>query len=133
MEAGRLTLGAEVERLRDVDAAFDELGASLLDVGDDEMQALDTPGCRLADAGADRDRARGLRRRELHDTERVAGAVIDVQPKAGVLIELLGSVHIGDRQHDQLQLHIHDVVSLGRVVVDGRCNDGGPRNSSRVR
>jgi hypothetical protein len=57
-------------------------GAGGVGVGDDELQALHRPGLGLHDPGADRDRARRARRRELHEAHLVADPVVVVGVEA---------------------------------------------------
>ena len=47
-------------------------------------------------------------RRELHDAELVAGAVVDVDPEAGLLVERLAAVHVRDGKDHDLEPHVHD-------------------------
>ena len=58
-----------VEHLADVDAAADELVASRLDVGGDQLQALGGAGRGRSDPVAEADRAAGAGRRELDYAE----------------------------------------------------------------
>lgn len=75
----------DVEDLAGAGPAFEELGAGLVDVGGDEVQALDGAGGR--GVRHDGDRACGARGRELHDTERLTGSVVDVQSGAAFPME----------------------------------------------
>jgi hypothetical protein len=118
-----------VEQLAHVDAAVDQGGPGGLDVGDDQVQALAAAGGDRGDALADDDRAGRPRWGELHDPELVAGLVVDVEGEADLVgIEVPGPVHIGDRDHHDLEFHVHDAVSLvpGVSTVLGTCNAGRP-------
>src|SRR5262245_10559021 len=68
----------EVEDLADVRPAFDELGTRRLDVGDDQVQALDRARRCFGDSLPDADRAPRAPRRQLDDAELIAGTVVDV-------------------------------------------------------
>jgi hypothetical protein len=90
-----------------------QLGAGGLDVGDDQVQAPDRTGHRRV--AHERDRAGRSGRGQLHDPEVLTGAVVDVQLKAGFLdVEVLGAVHVRDRNHHQLKLPVHGLPSLVR-------------------
>jgi hypothetical protein len=49
--------GGVAERSVDLDATSGQLGDGFLDVGDDQVQAVQCPGCGGGDAGAEDDRA----------------------------------------------------------------------------
>src|SRR5882672_3410120 len=69
-----------MEHVADLDAATEQLRASGLDVGDDQVQALCGAGYRRSDVLAKDDRAPGARRRELENAEVFAAVVVGVEP-----------------------------------------------------
>src|SRR4029450_2952804 len=94
--------------LADLDARLGQLGTGGLDVGDDQLQALDRAGGHLDDPLADDDRAGRPGRGQLHDVHVVAdpGVVVDGEP--GLLaVEALGPFHVGDRDDHHLELPVH--------------------------
>jgi hypothetical protein len=101
-----------VEHLTDLHAVPGDLIAGRLDVVDDQQELLHRSWCRGRDPGAEDHRARRARRRQLHDPEVRAGGEVGVQPPPELLVEVPGPVHVGDRQHDDLELHVHFRGSL---------------------
>src|SRR5262249_9402040 len=104
VEPGLLSLRPEVEEVADVDPALVQLGTGRLDVVDDEGRRLRRPGCGGGQTLADDDRARRPRRSQLHDAEVLVGLCVDVGAEAGLLVEGLGTVDVGDRQHHDFEL-----------------------------
>src|SRR3954469_15898816 len=81
----------ELLDLAGLHAALEEVRAGGVGVGDDELQALDRARLGLHDPGADRDRARRARGRELHEAHLVADAVVVVGVEADLIdVEGLG-------------------------------------------
>jgi hypothetical protein len=108
--ARQLTARLEVEDLADVCPTLDQLGARGVDVGDDQVQALDGAR-RHVRAPHDGDRARRAGRCQLHHAE-VAGAVVDVEVEARLLeVESLGAVHVRDGEDHQFECPVHDRAS----------------------
>src|SRR6266404_182944 len=105
-----------MEYLTDLDATTEQLFAGGLDVGDDQVQALDRAGCRRGDVLAEDDRASGPRRRELDDAPIVTMCEVSVEPPPETSVELLCAVDIRDGDDDNLELHI-DSRGVGRVVI----------------
>jgi hypothetical protein len=96
-----------VEHLADGDAVAGELRAGRLDVVDDEVGAADRAGGGVGDAGAEVDRRRRPRRRQLHDPGGAEHDVGVLAPAEG-LVEVLGPVDVGDGQDHDFELHVHD-------------------------
>src|SRR5829696_4765193 len=92
--------------LADVHPAPGELGAGLVDVGDDQVQALDAAGRHLGDLrqpGPDDDRTGRRGRGQLDDPDAVRRADVDVRHEAELAgVEGLGSVDVRDRDRDEL-------------------------------
>src|SRR5215470_10443552 len=108
-----------VEHLTDLDASTKQLGASGLDVGDYEIEALSGAGCRRGYILAEDDRAPRARRRELDHSEVVIVGVVCIEPPSEPGVELLGTINIRDRKDDDLELHIdYRCFSLAARVFD---------------
>jgi len=91
-----------------------------VDVGDDQVEALDRAGRGLDDPDPDADRAGGAGRGQLDDPERLAEALVEVGVEADLVdIEGLGPVDVGHRDRDQLELHLHGGVSFVGAGGDG--------------
>lgn len=84
----------------------------------------------------DRDGAGRARRRQLHDTKVVAGAVVDVHMKAELLgIESLGAIHVRDGNHHEFERPVHDFASSVRWVSSwcpARRHAAGARTFERL-
>ncbi len=79
------------------------------------------------DPGAEDDRAGRPRRGQLHDPEILAGGEVGILPPTQRLVEVLGPVHVSDRHHHNLELHVHDVGSAPFDVSGLRqCHQAGP-------
>ncbi len=91
-----------------IDPAALELGARRFDVGDDELEAGDRPRLRAAHSLAERDRTRRTGRRHLDEADLVADDMVVVGVEAGLLVERLGPVDVGNRDGDEFELEIHD-------------------------
>src|SRR5919112_5345522 len=83
-----------VERLADLHAATEQLLASSLDVGNDEVQSLGGARCRRGHVLAEDDRVLGARRRELDHAPVVTGGEVGVEPPAQTSVELLCAIYI---------------------------------------
>jgi hypothetical protein len=80
----------------------------LLDVGHHQLQALH--GARLAvdHALADRDRARGPRRCQLHEADLLGDGVVVVGVEPGLIdVERLRAIDVGDGYGHQLEFEVH--------------------------
>jgi hypothetical protein len=120
-----------VEHIAHIDAARDEFGARRHDVGDDEIESLRRAGCGGRDSLAKVDRARRARRRELHGPKRVTDDEVGVEPPAQAAVEALGSIDVGHRDDDGLELQVHRVVAAHRFLLglwrhQGRASDSAP-------
>jgi len=104
-----------VERLADLDAATEQLGAGGLDVGDDQVQPLGGAGCRRGDVPAEDDRAPGARGRELDHAVVVAAGEVGIEPPPEVRVEILRAIGVRNRDDDDLELHV-DFRDAARVV-----------------
>src|SRR5271165_5399167 len=103
--------GSVVEHFADRDAATEQLFASGLDVGDDQVQALGGARCRGGDVLAENDRASGARRRELDHPEVFTAVIIGVQTPAQRLVEAFGAVYVGDWQYNNFEFHVHEFTA----------------------
>src|SRR5437660_11781414 len=100
-----------------LDSAAGKLLAKCLDVTDHNLQPFLRARCHLGDAGSDHDRARGSRRSELHETQLLRDLMIVVEVEADLVdIESLGSVDAGNRNRDELELHVHTPSSKSRPL-----------------
>src|SRR5215469_5086758 len=109
---------AKLGHLAHLHAVLEQLGTGLVDVVDDELQALQRAGGHfVAEALGEDDGAARAGWRQLHNPDRIAdsGVVVDVEAKL-VGVESLGAVHIGNRDHYDLQGPVHDGSSLLLVV-----------------
>ena len=84
-----------------------ELGPDGVDVGHDEVQPLSGARRGRCDPGAEDDRACRAWRCQLNHPEVRAGGVVSIFPPPERPLEVLGPVHVGDRHHDNLELHVH--------------------------
>ena len=100
-----------MEHLAHLGAAAGQLGAGRLDVSHGELQALGRARRGGGDPGAEDDRALRARRCQLHHPEVRTGGEVGILPPPQRLIEVLGPVHVGDRHHHNLELHVHDLGS----------------------
>ena len=97
-----------------------------LDVGHDELQAIERAGRILVSHESDRACRTG--RGQLHDPEVLACAVIDVQVKTGLIhVEGLGAVHVRHGNHDELKLPVH---GISPSLVRGKTGGGLPTSIS---
>ena len=103
-----------VPDLAGVDAAAGEFVMGRFDVGDDQP-GLGRAGGGRGESGAESDRGRGARRRELDYAEAVQRGGVAVEPPAQALVELLGSVDVGDG--DDLDLQVKIGLPDGRVAA----------------
>src|SRR5690606_36659851 len=101
---------AVVEDLADGYAALQEFGAGRLDVGDDQVEALEGSGLGGGQSLAEHDRRLGARGREVHGAPSLDGGLVHVEAEARPLVEGLGTVDVGDGQDDEFQLQVHGVV-----------------------
>jgi hypothetical protein len=110
-----------------------EVGVRRLDVGDDQLVALDRAGLHVAaHALAEDDRAGRPRGRDLHDPEVVAGPVIDVDREPQLVgVELLGAVDVGHRHDDHFELPVHDVLLHSRASAAHCSSVNGGTGSRR--
>jgi hypothetical protein len=102
-----------MEEVADLDAAAGEELTRRLDVGDNHLQALDGARLRLDDALAKRDRAPGVGRRELDRPDALTELEIGVQPPSEALVEALRTIDVGNRDRDDLELHVDRPGLLG--------------------
>jgi len=107
VKAGRLALGAEVERLADVDVSGDKIGSRNLDVRHDKVQALDGP--RPLGVSHQGDGAGRARWSELDHAEVRAATMINVDMESDPLaVERLRAIHVRNRHDDEFQLVVQD-------------------------
>src|ERR1700733_2431223 len=106
-----------MEHLTDVGAGVEELGPCPADVVYHQLQALGGAGRGRSDPAPEDDRARRAGGRHLdHAEPRVAGEVGILAPPEP-LVEALCPVHVGHRDHDDLEPHVHDFRSLCLIFV----------------
>src|SRR3712207_9336868 len=84
-------MGGAVERPADLHAATEQILASGLDVGDDEVQSLGGAGRGLGEVLTEDDRGAGAGRRELDRAPVAAGGEVRVEPPAQAPVEPLRS------------------------------------------
>ncbi len=110
-EAGIADAAADVLDVADLDPASSQLGARRLDVGDDEVQALDRTRRHRVQGGhsrADDNGAGRAGRGQLYDPQAGKRPDVDVECETELLgVERLGPVHVADRHRDELELHVH--------------------------
>jgi transposase len=100
VKAGRLAMGAEVERLADLDVSGCKLGSRSFDVLHDKVQPLD--GSRPLGVSHQRDRAGRPRCSELDDAEVPVATMINVDMESGPFaVERLRAIHVGNRHDDE--------------------------------
>ena len=109
----RLAGTGAVEHFAHFDAVADEFGARRLDVRHDKIKPACRAGRGRRDAGAEMDRGRRARRRELHRPERVADDEIAVEPPAQAFVKLLGACGVRNGDDDGLELHVERLRSWG--------------------
>src|SRR4051794_22713055 len=102
----------------DRDPSGRQLSPRGIGVGDHRQQALLRSRSHLRDALADHDRARRARRRELHEAQFVADAlvVVGVEPDL-VDVEGLGAVDVGDGNRHELEFHLHEPTLASTAVI----------------
>lgn len=110
-----------VEHLTDLHAAAGELGPGRLNVGDDEVKSLGGARCGGGEPRTEDNRARRAGRGHLDDPEVLTTRDVGVEPPPQALIETLGPVDIGDRHHNDLELHVHvrRLLLFGVLAVSG--------------
>src|SRR5581483_6571149 len=101
-----------VEDLAYLGAVAGQLGPGRLDVVGDQLHALGRTGRGGRDIGAEDDRAGRAGRGYLYQPEVRPGREVGVQAPAQPGVEGLGPVHVGDRQHHDLEPQVHDRVPL---------------------
>src|SRR5438876_270036 len=93
-----------------LEAALDHVGASCLDVRDDQLQSWLHPA-------PDRDRARRAWRGQLDDPHLLPETLVDVDVETQLLrVELLRPVDVRNRDDHDLELEIHASSSSGWAV-----------------
>src|SRR4051812_40438592 len=98
----------EVLHLADRDAARLQLVAGRVGVFDHQLQPLQRARLGRGDARADRNRARGTGRRQLHEPQVLADDVVVVGVEADLVdVEGFGAIDVRDRDGDQLELVVH--------------------------
>jgi hypothetical protein len=103
-----------VEHRARVDAGCREVRARGVDVGHDQVQALDRAGRDRDQALPELDRASGARGRELDP----AGAEVGVEPPPQSDVEPLRPVDVRHGDRDDLELHVRLVDDGGPTRVD---------------
>src|SRR5215469_6925268 len=109
---------AKLGHLAHLYAVLEQLSTGLVDVVDDELQALQRAGGHfVAEALGEDDGAARAGWRQLHDPDRIADhrVVVDVEAEL-ISVEGLGTVHIGHRDHYDFQGPVHDASSLILVI-----------------
>src|ERR671913_299236 len=97
---------------------LDQLRAGGLDVGDDELQALQLPWRHVQDPAAQVDRAARPWRCELHEAHLVADLGVEVDDEADLLaVEVLRPVHVLDGDRHNFELPVHGAPSISVVTV----------------
>jgi hypothetical protein len=98
-------------------APLDQTSPGALDVGDDELQALQHPQRHVQDPGAQVDRAARSGRSQLDEAHPVAELGIEVDAEADLLaVEGLRAIHVGDGNRDYFELLIYGALSFGAVA-----------------
>src|SRR5260370_1283904 len=95
-----------MEELADLDAALDHVGASDLDVGDDELEPLRRTRLGGGQTLTEGDRAARAERGELHRPDLLAQPEVGVEAPAEAFVEALRPVDVGDRDGDDLDPHV---------------------------
>ena len=103
-----------VEHVADRDATPDQLEPGGVDIRDHELQSADRTGNGGGDAGPENDGRCRTGRRELDHPEVRARGVVEVLPEPRLQVERLRTVDIGDRDHDDLEPHVHPRISCRR-------------------
>ena len=93
------------------------LSHTLESVETDRVPNLSRTGRGRRESRAELDRALGARRRELDQAEVVTAGDVGVQPSPQPLIEALGPIDVGHRQHHDLEFHVHDLSSFPSVAA----------------
>jgi hypothetical protein len=95
--------------IADVDLSLGELGSRRVDVGDDQLQALERARRHVRDdAFAHHDRAARPGWRELHDPVALADRCVVVHTEAELFcVERLGTIHVGDGDDDDFKRPVH--------------------------
>ena len=118
-----------VEYVADLGTASNEVGACRLEIGYHQVQTARGTWSRRREVRTKLDRAPRAWRRDLEQSEAVTGDV-GVNPPAETLIKLRGSLNVGDRDDDDLQLQSDGRVwSPYRVELGlclGRCSSAPP-------
>ena len=95
-----------MEGFADGDAAIEEFFAGGIDAGNDEIEALDGAGCGAGNVAAKDDGSGGAGRSELDDAEVSMVVVIGIETPAEFGVEVFSAIDVGDRDDDDLELHV---------------------------
>ncbi len=88
-----------------------QLLLSLDDVGDGQLEAVQRARLLLGEAGSEDDGALGAGRGHLHDPVTVVDREVGVEtPAEPPHVEAHGTVHVGDGEDDDFELHVHGCV-----------------------
>ena len=71
-------------------------------------------------------------RSELHYPKVITGGEVGIQPPAQPDVKLLGAVYVGNRQHHDLESHVHGQGPLCRRAATTFVNDAGEMAASRA-
>ena len=96
---------APVPDLADVRAVADQVVAGGLDVVDDQVHVLHRARRHRRQPHPELDRGRRARRGELHDPVVLVDREVGVEPPPEALVERLGAIDVGHRQHRDLVAH----------------------------
>src|SRR5512138_443143 len=104
-----------MEDLADRGAVRDQILARGFDIRDDQIQSLRRAGCCRGNVLAEDDGGGRTRRGELDHAPAFAGE-IGVQPPAELAVKRLGTIDVGYRDDNALELHVYGAALGGRVA-----------------
>jgi hypothetical protein len=81
------------------------------------VEALGRAGRGGCDICAEMNGATRARGRELDNAEAVIEGEVGIQPPPKIRVELLGPIHIRDRDHEHLELHVDTRGSWDNLVI----------------
>src|SRR6187455_1977497 len=97
----------EMEYLADVGSAGDQLGTSCLDVINDQHHSLCRAWGNGREPASEHDRTWRSVGRQMHHPPPGAVAEVSVEPPAETQIKGLGTLDVGNRNHDDFELQIN--------------------------